>query len=99
MALSSCANIPPNEEGCVRLNYGAACVYTIQGPERRLSEEEWLTQNVGRISFTPGAYGRIRAYLEAQCAKKKKCSKKKLLDRLRYMEQTLCVEGNCEGAQ
>ena len=81
----------PNEEGCVRLSVGAACAYTIEGEERDLSEAEWLSEELGRISFTPESFTEFRRFIEKSCAMHKDCTydKIKLLERLDYLSNRL----------
>lgn len=64
---------PPNVEACGRLQLGAACAYTIKGPDRRISEADWLDIRLGRISFTPAGYAEIRKFIEQTCAIHRDC--------------------------
>ena len=94
--LCSCAT-PPNVEGCVRLNRGAACAYTLVGPDRDFSEAQWQKKRIGRISFAPEDYAKIRAYIEEQCEKAGPSCQKKLKARLKHIEKRLCSKGQCRG--
>lgn len=81
----------PNEEACVRLSEGAACTFTIEGEERDINEAEWLSIELGRISFTPESFTEFRRFIEISCAMHKDCTydKVKLLKRLDYLSNRL----------
>jgi len=89
-----CSTIPvPNEEGCIRLSpgSGASCAFTVEGEERDISEAEWLSIELGRISFTPESFTEFRRFIETSCAMHKDCTydKQKILDRLDYLADRL----------
>lgn len=72
--LCSCATPPPpNIEACARLQIGAACAYTIKGADRNISEADWLSMRLGRISFAPKDYAEIRKFIEQTCAIHRDC--------------------------
>lgn len=88
--LVSCATPPPpNVEGCSRLQLGAQCAYTIKGPDRRINEADWLLMRLGRISFDPKDYAKIRKFIEQTCAIHKDCKVEELMRFLDKMENKL----------
>jgi len=54
-------------EVCVKNIIGASCAYSIEGEERKMSDEEW--NEVGRFSMSFDAYGEIRKFIESACQK------------------------------
>ena len=82
----------PNVEVCLELQEGAQCVWTVQGPNRRLSKLEWDAISLGRVSQTAQDYGKIRLFIEKACEVSKKCKLPELKERLKALEAGLCVE-------
>ena len=66
----------PNGEACGKLSKGngAFCAYTINGPERIMSEEEWDAE--GRISMSLQFFGEIKKSLLEACERLPSCEKK-----------------------
>ena len=91
--LANCATPPPpNVEGCARLQLGAACAYTINGEQRRLSEADWLDIRLGRISFSPEHYAEIRKFIEQTCAIHRDCKVEELIPFINDLEKKLLID-------
>ena len=95
----SCGSIEvPNEQVCVRLNAGAACAYTLFGPDKDVSEAKWLTKNVGRFSFSPSGFTEMRRFIEIACAKNRNCTKEQeekmsqFVKRMDYLQERLDLD-------
>lgn len=71
---AACSVTPPNAEVCVRLKNGAACTYTLEGPDRNLTEEDFMTEQVGIIFMTPEEWVKIRNFIEEVCARRNMCN-------------------------
>lgn len=78
LLLVNCAHTPPNVEGCIRLNRGAACTHTVKqtNPDRTLTETEWQAIRLGRISVSPSDWAKIRFFIEKICARRGACDEK-----------------------
>ena len=72
--LSSCAVSPPNVPVLIRLNDGAHEAYTIDGPERRLTEEEFKEIEVGLICMEPKAWGEVKTFIDKVCQRDGNCN-------------------------
>lgn len=95
LVLTSCASLSvPNEEACIRLQRGAACTYTLDGPERDFTEKQWEHVRIGRVSFDYKSYGEIRKFIEQACEKDKDCELKKVKKRLDHVEYRLRLGGH-----
>lgn len=68
---------------------GAQCTYMIDGPERRLSEAEWLEIELGRISFSSDDWGDMRRFVEEVCVKYKGCVIEDITHALDWFEARL----------
>ncbi len=71
--LSSCVTTVPNVHGCIQLIEGADCTFINTGTRTRLSEEEYAQIYLGRISFSPEDWGRLRVFIDSICARKGRC--------------------------
>jgi len=90
LILSSCGTPPPpNVEACARLQLGAQCAFTIDGPNRKVAEADWLDMRLGRISFDPEGYSKIRKFIETVCARYKDCKVKRLEEIFKRMDNNL----------
>lgn len=85
----SCAVNVPNVEVCGRLRVGAVCSYTLDGPNSRMSEEQWIDVRLGRISMTPEAYGEIKKFILIVCEKYDKCEMKEVIESIARLEDVL----------
>lgn len=83
----SCALQPPNVEVCGRLRSGAICAWTLDGPERRLTESEWKELELGRFSMSPEHYGEIKKFILKACLKYKSCEKDTLEKRMSSFDE------------
>ena len=93
LVLCNCATPPPpNVEACARLQMGAACAYTIKGPDRDISEADWLEMRLGRISFAPVDYAEVRKFIEQVCAINKDCKVETLTPFLERFKKKLLIE-------
>ena len=90
MIVCSCQHTVPNLELCVKLQNGAQCAYTIEGPERRLTEEEYQDVQLGKISMTAEAWGAVRQFIESACQTEQQCKDSK--ERIDYLERALGIE-------
>lgn len=52
---------------------GAACAFTASGPDRDITEADWLNMRLSRISFAPKDWTKIRQFIEQMCAIHKGC--------------------------
>lgn len=68
----SCALNPPNIEVCGKLPEGAVCGYTIEGPQRRMDNEEW--NMTGRFSMSAKDYGELKKFILKACEKNNECN-------------------------
>ena len=68
----SCALNPPNIEVCGKLPDGAICGYTIDGTQRRMTNDEW--NKVGRFSMSAEAYGELKKFILKACEKNNECN-------------------------
>lgn len=92
LILNSCGTPPPpNVEACARLLLGAQCAFTIDGPTRKITEADWLDMRLGRISFAPEDYSKIRRFIEIVCARYKDCKVKDLNALFRRMDNKLPI--------
>lgn len=74
LLLNACASTEvPNEPVCVRLSNGASCFYTLEGEEKRLTEEEFKQNEIGLFFMTPTTFGEIKKFILKICKKSKKC--------------------------
>lgn len=55
------------------LNGNGACAYTIEGPDRDKDEPGWA---IGRVSFSPDDYIKIRKFIELVCTRQNACDNK-----------------------
>ena len=72
LSLTRCATAPPNVEVCGKLQSGAFCTFTIDGPDRRMSDEEWA--RTGRISMSAEAFGEIKKFILTICERTGRCT-------------------------
>lgn len=83
--LNSCAVSPPNVRVFVRLQKGAQSAYTIDGPQERLTEEEFKEIEVGLVCMEPKSWGEVKTFIDKVCQRDGSCD----LDNIKEAEANI----------
>jgi hypothetical protein len=75
VSLSACVSVP-NVEICIRLDegFGGACGYTLDGPDRDMTEEQYREQEIGQIYMSASSYSEIKKFILKSCRKSNECN-------------------------